>query len=233
MPEIDPSTSALLARIERLEAGAPQRVAAAPVPAEAVPAEAAPVEAAPAAAAPVAAAPVAPPPPAPARAVANGGSGAQPARAVEPDPEPSPEPEPAFVPAVAVALSVEDAERLWPAVVDTVRQDNAMLSALLADAHAVAIGERELTLAFPTGAAFLKRKAEADDNRRIATQAWRTISGQDLSLRYELRDIGEHQGGAPAMSGEELVRRFIEEFDAEEIVADDSDAAQPEQEQDA
>jgi DNA polymerase-3 subunit gamma/tau len=226
MPEIDPSTSALLARIERLEAGAPQRVAATPAPAEAVPAPAAP-------AAPAAAAPVAPPPPAPARAVANGGSGAQPARAVEPDPEPSPEPEPAFVPAVAVALSVDDAERLWPAVVDTVRQDNAMLAALLADAHAVAIGERELTLAFPSGAAFLKRKAEQDDNRRIATKAWRTISGQDLSLRYELREIGEEQAGAPAMSGEELVRRFIEEFDAEEIVADDSDAGQPEQEQDA
>jgi DNA polymerase-3 subunit gamma/tau len=228
MPEIDPSTSALLARIERLEAGAPQRVAAAPAPAERAPAERAPAEPASAEAAPVA-----PPPPAPARAVANGGSGAQPARAVEPDPEPSPEPEPAFVPAVAVALSVDDAGRLWPAVVDTVRQDNAMLAALLADARAVAIGERELTLAFPTGAAFLKRKAEQDDNRRIATKAWRTISGQDLSLRYELREVGDEQAGAPAMSGEELVRRFIEEFDAEELVADDSDAGQPEQEQDA
>jgi hypothetical protein len=88
----------------------------------------------------------------------------------------------------------------------------------------VEIGERELTLAFPTGAAFLKRKAEQDDNRRMATLAWRTISGQALSLRYELRDVGDQPAGSPAMSGEELVRRFIEEFDAEEIVAEDLDA---------
>jgi DNA polymerase-3 subunit gamma/tau len=225
MPEIDPSTSALLARVERLEAGAPPpRAAVAPAPASP-----------PAAERPSPSEPVVAPPPAPARAVASG-SGAQPARAVEPEPEPESalEPEPAFVPAVAVALSVGDAERLWPAVVDTVRQDNAMLAALLADARAVAIGERELTLAFPTGAAFLKRKAEQDDNRRIATKAWRTISGRDLTLRYELRDVADGQAGVPAMSGEELVRRFIEEFDAEEIVADDSDAGQPEHsEQDA
>ena len=113
------------------------------------------------------------------------------------------------------------------------------------------IGERELTLAFPTGAAFLKRKAEQDDNRRMATRAWRTISGHELSLRYELMDVGDQPAGAPAMSGEELVRRFIEEFDAEEIVAEDlgaeemgaetpaaqavgaEQAEQPKQEQDA
>jgi DNA polymerase III subunit gamma/tau len=110
---------------------------------------------------------------------------------------------------------------LWPAVVDTVRQGNAMLGALLADARAVAIGERELTLAFPPGAAFLKRKAEQDDNRRIAAEAWRTVSGQSLSLRYELREIEEKPAGAPVLTGEELVRRFIEEFDAEEILGDD------------
>jgi DNA polymerase-3 subunit gamma/tau len=222
MPELDPSTSALLARIERLEAGAP-----APARAVAVPAPApSPPPAAPSPATARAPEPVDAPSTAPARAVASG-SGAQPARAVEPEPEPEPEmaPEPAFVPAVAVVLSLEDAERLWPAVVDTVRQDNAMLAALLTDARAVAIGERELTLAFPTGAAFLKRKAEQDESRRIATQAWRTISGQDLSLRYELRDLGDERAGAPAMSGEELVRRFIDEFDAEEIVADDPEPA--------
>jgi DNA polymerase-3 subunit gamma/tau len=222
MPEVDPSTSALLARIERLEAGAvtqPTRPAAAPAPSAAPAAPAAPA-------------------PAPARAVASSGNGggAQPARKLEPEPEPEAEPaverEPALAPA-AVALALDDAARLWPAVVDTVRQDNAMLAALLDEARAVEIGERELTLAFPTGAAFLKRKAEQDENRRLATAAWRTISGQALSLRYELRDPGEQAEGAPAMSGEELVRRFIEEFDAEEIVADDPVAEQPETEQDA
>jgi hypothetical protein len=116
-------------------------------------------------------------------------------------------------------------------VVETVRQGNAMLAALLADARAVAVGERELTLAFPTGAAFLKRKAEQDDHRRVATEAWRAVSGQPLTLRYELRDTDEEDqpAGAPALSGEELVRRFIEEFDAEEILGDDLQASEDHQ----
>jgi DNA polymerase-3 subunit gamma/tau len=194
-PELDPSTSALLARIERLEASGPVLAAAPPVPT--------------------------PPTPAP-RVAASAGS-AQPARQPEPEPEPEPvsEPEPASQPVPALAL--EAAAKLWPAVVDTVRQGNAMLAALLEDARAVAIGERELTLAFPTGAAFLKRKAEQDDNRRVTAEAWRTVSGQSLGLRYELRDVDEQPPGAPALSGEELVKRFIEEFDAEEILGDDPD----------
>ena len=119
------------------------------------------------------------------------------------------------------ALALETAAKLWPAVVETVKQGNAMLAALLGDARAVAIGERELTLAFPTGAAFLKRKAEQEDNRRVAAEAWRTVSGHPLALRYELRSEDAEPAGAPALSGEELVRRFIEEFDAEEILGED------------
>jgi DNA polymerase-3 subunit gamma/tau len=213
-PEVDPSTSALLSRIERLEAGgvrpaAPPAAAPAPVPST-PPAPVAPEPA---------------PAPSPARVAAGG---AQPARQIEPDPDPEPvvalEPERAPQPIPAVALALEEAAKLWPAVVDTVRQGNAMLGALLADARAVAIGERDLTLAFPTGAAFLKRKAEQDDNRRIAAEAWRTVSGQSLTLRYELRDTEEEPAAdAPVLSGEELVRRFIEEFDAEEILGGDQE----------
>jgi hypothetical protein len=93
-----------------------------------------------------------------------------------------------------------------------------MLAALLADARPVGVGARDLTLAFPAGAAFLKRKAEQDDHRRAAAEALQTVTGHSLALRYELRD---DQDDGPrdesALSGEELVRRFIEEFDAEEM----------------
>ena len=51
------------------------------------------------------------------------------------------------------------------------------------------------------------------------------VSGQALRLRYELRDAGDQPAGSPALSREELVRRFIEEFDAEEIVLDADDPA--------
>ncbi len=97
-----------------------------------------------------------------------------------------------------------------------------MVAALLADARPVAVSDRELTLAFPAGAAFLKRKAEQDDYRRAAAEAFRTVTGHALTLRYELRDLepGDEQQENDVLSGEELVRRFLEEFDAEEILYD-------------
>jgi DNA polymerase-3 subunit gamma/tau len=108
-------------------------------------------------------------------------------------------------------------------VVDVVRGHNAMLAALLAGARPVAVGDRDLTLAFAPDAAFLKRKAEQDDHRRVTADALRTVTGQALALRYELRedDGGQENREAPGLSGEELVRRFIEEFDAEELLAED------------
>ncbi len=120
-------------------------------------------------------------------------------------------------------LELEAIEASWPAVVDTVRSQNAMVAALLADARPVTVSERDLTLAFPAGAAFLKRKAEQEDHRRVTVEALRTVTGQALSLRYELREVqdAEDEDGTGVLSGEELVRRFLEEFDAEELLEDD------------
>ena len=102
-----------------------------------------------------------------------------------------------------------------------------MLAALLADAQPVAIGEHDLTLAFPAGAAFLKRKAEQDEHRRVTVAALESASGQRLMLRYELREAAEQPPEAAAsLSGEELVRRFLEEFDAEEIF-DENETDEP------
>jgi DNA polymerase III subunit gamma/tau len=194
-PELDPSMSALLARIERLERGASGggglRAAAT-------------VEATPARVAPD---------PAP-------HNGAQ-AEAAEPDLEP--ETEPSAAPEPDGALELDDAAACWPAVVDLVRAENAMLAALLSDARPVAVKERELTLAFPGGAAFLKRKAEQEDHRRVAGEALKAVTGRRLALRYELRDDEEEPEGEAVLSGEELVRRFMEEFDAEEVLEDDHD----------
>ena len=177
-PELDPSMSALLARIERLEKGS----------------------------------------------VHPGGGGglrAAPARVAEPDPAPEPAPDPAPSAEPAGALELDNATACWPAVIDLVREENAMLAALLSDARPVAVGEQELTLAFPGGAAFLKRKAEQEDYRRVAGEALKAVTGRRLALRYELRDDEEEPEGEPVLSGEELVQRFMEEFDAEEVLEDD------------
>ena len=100
-----------------------------------------------------------------------------------------------------------------------------MLSALLGDARPVALADGTLTVAFPAGADFLKRKAEQDDYRRATADAFRAITGNALTLRYELRDPDEQHEpvGPPALSGEELVQRFKQEFDAEELDEDELD----------
>jgi hypothetical protein len=116
---------------------------------------------------------------------------------------------------------LEAAVASWPAVVDLVRTDNAMLAGALDAARPVAVDEGSLTLAFPSGASFLKRKAEQDDYRQAAAEALRAVTGRRLALRYELQE-GQEPGGT-VLSGEELVRRFVEEFDAEEILEDESD----------
>ena len=57
----------------------------------------------------------------------------------------------------------------------------------------------------------------------MATDAFTSVTGQRLALRFELRELASEraQDGPEVLSGDELVRRFIEEFDAEEILEDD------------
>jgi DNA polymerase III subunit gamma/tau len=167
----------------------------------------------------------------------SGARAAVPAAAREPDvpqaatPAPAaPEQEPgptvtAAPPAPTAGFELDAAVASWPAVVDLVRSDNAMLAGALEAARPVAVGERELTLAFPGGASFLKRKAEQDDYRRVAAEALRTVTGHRLALRYELGEAGgvDERSGADVLSGEELVRRFMDEFDAEEILGDETE----------
>jgi DNA polymerase-3 subunit gamma/tau len=194
-PEVDPSTAALLARIERLEEGLRSARPAAPPAAAATPTS-----------------PSAEPP------VATADPQPEPAR---PPSEASPQP----VQAITDALSLDAAIGSWPAVLDLVKGQNSMLATALAAARPVAVGERELTLGFPSGASFLKRKAEQDEHRRVAAEALKTVTGHRVTLRCELREEDDEaeQTGEPALSGEELVRRFMEEFDAEELVGEETD----------
>ena len=135
-------------------------------------------------------------------------------------PEPAPA-DPASTPPADVAPELDTLVDSWPAVVEYVRQGNAMIAATLEAARPAALSAGALTLAFPSGAAFFKRKAEQDDARRAATEAVRSVVGAKLVLRYELSDEGPAiADGEPNLTGEELVRRFMEEFDAEEVLDD-------------
>jgi DNA polymerase-3 subunit gamma/tau len=208
-PEVDPSAAALLARIERLEAAlAGERPAPAPTrsPAPKINGR----DPAPRAATPE-------PPrvavsePAPAPAVST------PPPAVS---TPPPDPEPAAARSGAPALDTLTAA--WPAVIEVVR-DNQLLAACLEQARPVAVDGQAVTIAFPRSAGFSKRKAEQDDYRRATAEALRSVTGTAVVLHYELRDDEdlpepEHAGG---LSHEELVKRLVEDFDAQEVLDDD------------
>jgi DNA polymerase-3 subunit gamma/tau len=224
-PETDGSLGALLARIERLErrlggeGGEPPPAA----PAAFVPQTQAPPEPHPAEEllAPVAAdSPrVTHAPPAAVEEPPRDADAEEPPRDVDAEESGTP-PAP---PAAAVPQDVEAFDALWPAVVELVGAENKLLSAVIAEARPVALGDGELTVAFSATASFLKKKADDTAHRATVTEALRQLTGeQRLRVSYELREelpppAEGGTGGAPRTE-EEWVARFVEEFDAEELV---------------
>ena len=232
-PEVDASTRALLARIERLEGGGlgastqPVSQASSPASEETVtPALATPVpeddgrsEIRPAPPAPLDEPardqPVAIATPAP----AGTGEPAPAVAPVAPAAEP-PENAPPPAPAVPVAEDLQSIAELWPAVVELVGAGHALCGAVIADTRPVAITGEDLTVGFPTSAAFLKKKAEDPSNRQIVTDALRQLAGGRRRISYELReDLDAANGEDPSRTytEEEWIERFKSELDAEEI----------------
>jgi DNA polymerase-3 subunit gamma/tau len=126
--------------------------------------------------------------------------------AVDAEPEPAPQ--------ALGALDLEQLQAIWPAVAEAVAEENGMLGAALGAARPLALEGDSLVVAFPPDAAFVKKKAEA--NRELVQRALRGLSGQSLSVAYELREDGE--AGGPALMGEEeLIERLRAEFAAEEV----------------
>jgi len=105
-----------------------------------------------------------------------------------------------------------------------VRSEHAMLGAVIAEARPVALDGEDVTLAFSSTAQFLKKKAESPANRSAVGEAVKAVTGGRYRLSFELRDDRGEQRGAEQddTSEEEWVRRFMEEFDAEEIAAFDA-----------
>jgi DNA polymerase-3 subunit gamma/tau len=215
---------------------APATVAAAPPPVAVLPPAAPP--AAPPALAPVAAAPqeesapVEPPhapQSAPAEPRAPDLTQDTPPRAREGEeeaPAASPSVEVGAPPAglATAAIDSEDLDALvalWPAVLELVGTQNALLSAVLAHARPVAVRDGELRVAFAASASFPKKKAEDREHRATVTRALRELTGDaHIRVEYELRDeLPEVEGESePApRTEEEWVARFKAELDAEEL----------------
>jgi DNA polymerase III subunit gamma/tau len=210
-PEVDASTKALLARIERLEQGG--RASAPPI--ADVPAPATPTPE-PAAAEPERAiAPSTTTPDPPPMAI-------EPRQAVAPvdDTEETVviEPEDTVVPVVEPLDDLQAVVDLWPAVIELVGAGHALCGAVIADTRPVILAGEDLTVGFPTSAAFLKKKAEDPSNRQIVTDALRQLAGGRWRISYELREDLDSGGDAPrTCTEEEWIERFKSELDAEEL----------------
>ena len=203
-PEIDPSRAALSQRLERLE----RALAGVASP-------------------PAAASPAADPQPAAAPPAPADGPAAAPAPAAS---EPAAPRGPVAV-APAEPPGLERISELWPGVLEQMRQSGAgMLSAVVGIAKPVAVDAAAgtLTIAFPSGSAFNRRKADDKDNREVVAAAILAVLGEPLRPVYTMLD-GDHgpeEGAsgpvAAATSGEnDLVERFITEFDAEVVIDDE------------
>ena len=104
---------------------------------------------------------------------------------------------------------------LWPAVAESVAEENGMLSAALAAATPTALEADRLTIAFPSDAAFVKKKAE--QGRELVAGAVRGLTGHAVSLNFELSDAVMPPAGAATLDHEQLIERLRAEFGAEEV----------------
>ena len=242
-PEVDASTRALLARIERLEGGgvaSAQPLAEIPAPTVSAPAVGA-------VHAPPVTAPATPPPagqsPArhareeePAPAAGHAREEIAPLAAAAPVEDVAPpettEPADGVAPVVEPPEDLQAVVELWPAVVELVGAGHALCGAVIADTRPVELAGEDLTVGFPTSAAFLKKKAEDPANRQIVTEALRQLAGGRWRISYELReDLDEGvagNGAARVYTEEEWIERFKSELDAEEVPLDTQPDSQSE-----
>jgi DNA polymerase-3 subunit gamma/tau len=110
---------------------------------------------------------------------------------------------------------------VWPAVLDSLREEAPHLAAVLQSARPARVGDGEVTLAWSEPIGLYLRKVEDPVNRDTIMRVIRAVTGSTVRLAYEVRAEGEAEA-APRISEEELVDRFVQEFDAEVLPDEES-----------
>ena len=93
--------------------------------------------------------------------------------------------------AAAGAPELDRVIELWPSMLDQMRQVGAgMLSAVVGVARPTEFDADSgtLTIAFPPGSAFNRRKAEEKENREIVAEAISTVVGMPLRPAFTMLD---------------------------------------------
>jgi DNA polymerase-3 subunit gamma/tau len=201
-PAVDPSTQALLQRVERLEA-ALRGGSRPPAPESGPPPPPAPESPA--------------PPSEPAPEPRHPAPESTPAPPAPPAPEPA-APAGAVAVAAPAALDLERLRSVWPAVLENVKGSNALCAALLTETRPIAVEGSRITVAFAHDAAYLLRKADDEEYRACVATAIHSLTGGTPQITYVLDDAATTEPEpAAAPTDQEWVQRFVAEFDAEEI----------------
>jgi DNA polymerase-3 subunit gamma/tau len=199
-PDLDPNTEGLLRRIERLEQGGGARPAG-PVAAGDPP---------------PAAEQQGVPPTTPPTGEVSEQDDPPPAEEEEAEAPPPSQPEP-----LSDELSLEEIQRVWPAVLHKLHETAPALAGALEGARPASFEEGVLEVGFPPDMTFLKRNADSPEKRDTVAAAFAAVTGTGLRPTYVLLD-GEAPPDTPApgseeIDEEELLERLKSEFDAEEV----------------
>jgi DNA polymerase III subunit gamma/tau len=116
------------------------------------------------------------------------------------------------------AVELDQVLALWPAIGQAVAEQNGMLGAALGAASPTAVDGDRLTIAFPSDAAFVKKKAE--QGRELVANAVRGMTGHSLSLAFELSDEVAPAAAPGTLDHDQLIERLRAEFGAEEVFED-------------
>lgn len=119
------------------------------------------------------------------------------------------------------ALSLEQIQQVWPAVLQKLGETAPALAATLEGARPVSFGEEGLQVGFPPEMTFNKKKADSPERRDTVAAAFAAVTGQGLRPAYVVLE-GEAPPDTPAPGSEEidedeLLERLKSEFDAEEV----------------
>jgi len=164
--------------------------------------------------------------PAPEDALATAGGGGSPAATgpaggstsrAEPD-----TPDPATGPAGESSLDLEKVQRVWPAVLDKLRESSPALAATFDGARPVSLDEDGLTIGFPGELTFNKKKAETPEKRELMADALEAMLGQRLRPDYVLLDVEaapepDPAAPEPEIDHDAMVEKLKSEFDAKEV----------------
>ncbi|HWO82586.1 MAG TPA: hypothetical protein VNM38_02215, partial [Solirubrobacterales bacterium] len=124
-------------------------------------------------------------------------------------------------PAGQDALSLEEIQRLWPAVLQKLGETAPALASALEGARPVSFGDSGLEVGFPADMKFLKKNVDSPEKRDTVAAAFAAVTGTGLRPTYVLLE-GEAPPDTPAPgSGEidedQILKTLESEFDAEEV----------------